>query len=317
LRGSITVDRTDNATWRYLVQQPLDKGKALLYGQLVEAAYTMFKNPGADPLRPDPQGIPPDYELGAWIQMSDFILATKELKFYGFVAHERANQDSRVIAIRGTEGALEWVDDAAAVPVPFQQVPSAGRVALGFDKIYRTLKVVKRRLPGAPAVSAKAETETFMGSFAEQLDQLALSREAERGLAEPKTEGLARPVRPTVVTGHSLGAALATLFVLENHAKNKFDVTTLCTFASPRVGNLEFVHTFNQLPISSWRIVNTRDIVPKLPFQIPIVLDYEHVDVAYPFDSSDFVKNNPVCWHSIETYMHALDPASPLSPDCI
>jgi predicted lipase len=297
--------------------QPLDKQRALLYGRIVQAAYTMFGNPQSpDPLRPEPAGIPSGYELGAWIHMSDFVLDVSELKFYGIVVHSMDDPDSRIIAIRGTEGAVEWIDDAAAILVPFRQVPSAGRVAYGFDKIYSTLKVVKRPLPGAAPRAEGAAPETFAGSFAEQLEQLAISREAERGLA-PLAEGRARPRRPTIVAGHSLGAALTTLFVMENDAKRKFDITSLCTFASPRVGNTEFVHLFNQLPIDSWRIVNTRDVVPKLPPHIPIVLEYGHVDVAYPFNSSDFTKNNLLCWHTMETYLHWLDSSVPLLSQCI
>jgi hypothetical protein len=105
--------------------------------------------------------------------------------------------------------------------------------------------------------------------------------------------------------------------VMENDAKRKFDVTSLCTFASPRVGNMEFVHLFNQLPIDSWRIVNVRDVVPKLPPHIPVVLDYSHVDVACPFDSSTFAKNNLLCWHTMETYLHWLDTSYALLPECI
>jgi hypothetical protein len=301
-----------------LLGQPLDNQGAYFFGQFVQAAYAMFKNPQSpDPLRPEPAGIPAGYELGAWIHMSDFILDVSELKFYGIVVHSLDEPDSRIIAIRGTEGAIEWMDDAAAIPVPFRQVPSAGRVALGFDKIYSTLRVVKRPLPGAAARAMGAAPETFSGSFAEQLEQLAISRETERGLTPPRAEGRARPKRPTSVVGHSLGAALATLFVMENDAKGKFDVTSLCTFASPRVGNMEFVHLFNRLPIDSWRIVNIRDIVPKLPPHIPIVLDYGHVDVACPFDSSGFAKNNPLCCHTMETYLHWLDSNSPLLPECV
>jgi len=302
------------------VGQPLDNKKAFFYGSFVQAAYTMFRNPqGPDPLRPDPAGIPANYELGAWIHMSDFVLDLEVPNFYGIVVHALDNPDSRIIAIRGTEGAIEWLDDAAAIPVPFRQVPSAGRVACGFDKIYSTLKVVKRRLPsasGSDASAASAAPETFSGSFADQLEQLAISREVERGLPS-SADARVRPKRPTIVVGHSLGAALSTLFVMENDAKRKFDVTSLCTFASPRVGNMEFVHLFNQLPIDSWRIVNVRDVVPKLPPHIPIVLDYSHVDLACPFDSSTFAKNNLLCWHTMETYLHWLDASSTLLPECV
>ncbi len=297
--------------------QPLDKQRASLYGQFVQAAYAMFEKPqGPDPLRPEPSGIPAGYELGAWIHMSDFILNDEVLKFYGIIAHKVETPDSRVIAIRGTENAIEWLDDAAAIPVPFRQVPSAGRVAAGFDKIYNTMKVVKRALPGAATHAEGEAQETFSGSFADQLEQLAISREAERGASPAEAQKGPRRQRPTVVAGHSLGSALATLFVMENDSKRKFDISTLCTFASPRVGNTEFVHLFNQLSIDSWRIVNTRDVVPKLPLHIPILCDYGQVDTAYPFDSSTFAKNGLVCWHSMETYLHSLDPGSALLKEC-
>lgn len=68
--------------------------------------------------------------------MSDFILNLEEMKFCGIVVHKTADPDSRIIAIRGTEGAIEWIDDAAALPVPFRHRPSAGRVAYGFERIY-------------------------------------------------------------------------------------------------------------------------------------------------------------------------------------
>jgi triacylglycerol lipase len=303
------------------MSRALDPATAFFYGQFVLAAYNMFKNPqGGDPLRPDPAGIPASYELGAWIHMSDFILNLEVPKFYGIVAHGVDDPQSRVIAIRGTEGAIEWMDDAFAVPVPFRQVPSAGRVACGFDKIYSTLKVIKRTLPAERALAAPgtpvaaAVPDTFGGSFADQLEQLAISREIARKV-KPSATG-ARPARPTVVTGHSLGAALTTLFVMENDTKGKFDICNSCTFASPRVGNMEFVRTFNQLPIDSWRIVNLLDIVPKLPPHIPVLLDYDHVDTAYPFSSASFAKNNPGCWHSMETYLHFLDASSPVDPEC-
>ena len=180
--------------------------------------------------------------------------------------------------------------------VRFRQVPNVGRAEHGFDKIYSTLKVVKRHgapgLPTAKAPAAPAAREETALSFAEQLEQLADT------LEEPEVMRMAkerRPRRSFVVTGHSLGSALATLFVMENKEKNKFDISTVCTFASPRVGNAEFVNQFNQLPLTSWRIVNTQDIVPKLPLHAPF-FDYQHVAMPYGFSSVGEVKWNPRCW---------------------
>jgi pimeloyl-ACP methyl ester carboxylesterase len=189
-------------------------------------------------------------------------------------------------------------------------------VAQGFDEIYSSMKVVKYTPPASRNAITAAAPETYAGSFAEQLEQLAISREAERGVAPSLSEGRGRVQRPTIVVGHSLGSALATLFVLENDSKRKFDVSTLCTFASPKVGNLEFVELFNQLPIISWRLVNTKDLVPDLPIHLPLVFPYDHVDTEYSFNSSGSAKNNPVCWHSMDTYLHWLDPAHQVLPKC-
>ncbi|MFZ0395209.1 MAG: lipase family protein [Terracidiphilus sp.] len=291
---------------------PLDSGKAAFYGQFVAAAYDMYAV-NNDDLRPAPLNIPAGWELSAWIDMSDFLLQIEDPKFYGMVAHETANPDNRIIAIRGTEGVVEWVDDAASiVMVPFRQVPSAGRVAFGFDKIYSTMKVV----PVPRAGLAAAPEPELAGSFGDQLEQLALRREAERGVQKQFAAGRSRRNRPTVVTGHSLGSALATLFVLENSVKGKFDISLISTLASPKVGNLEFKHLFAGLPLTSWRVFNIRDLVPKIPPTIPFILDYEHVDVAYSFDSWPFAKKNLGCYHSIDTYLHWLNNALPVAPEC-
>jgi hypothetical protein len=293
----------------------LDPRGAAFYGQFVAAAYDMYAV-NNDDLRPAPKNILPRWELSAWINMSDFLFQIEAPKFYGIVVHEIANPDNRIIAIRGTEGIIEWLDDAASiVMVPFKQVPSAGRVAFGFDNIYSTLKVVPVR-GTEPGLTAATEPE-LSGSFGDQLEQLALLREAERGVAHQFAAGRTRRDRPTVVTGHSLGSALATLFVLENSVKHKFDISVINTLASPKVGNLEFIHVFNALTLTSWRIVNVRDVVSKLPPTIPFILDYEHVNVAYSFDSWLFAKKNLGCYHSIQTYLHWLDNSLPLTPECV
>lgn len=62
-------------------------------------------------------------------------------------------------------------------------------------------------------------------------------------------------------TGHSLGAALATLAAERLSAKVK--VQGLYTFGSPRVGNTAFCRTF---PVSNaYRFVDHRDLVTKVP----------------------------------------------------
>ncbi len=61
------------------------------------------------------------------------------------------------------------------------------------------------------------------------------------------------------VTGHSLGGALALIAVRELNTQN---MAACYTFGSPRVGSSEFADTIKP-PI--YRVVNTADIVPRLP----------------------------------------------------
>jgi hypothetical protein len=299
--------------------RPLDKKEASFYGRFVNAAYAIFKRDRSQ-LQPEPTAgdIPAPYELVAWVDMSDYAFGDEVPKFYGFIARHTGDRHAYILAIRGTEGWIEWLDDAMVHLVPFTQVPDAGRVSHGFDKIYSTLKVVKRHGLADGAVKAEAvrAPEPMSGSFAEQLEQLADSLE-EPAVQEKMRVSLAeRPRRSFIVTGHSLGSALATLFVIENKDKNKFDISTICTFASPRVGNMEFARRFNQLPLTSWRIVNKQDVVPKIPLHLPMIFDYEHVNTPYDFSSAGEVKWNAGCWHSMMTYLHWLDPAVAVDVDC-
>ncbi|HKW33453.1 MAG TPA: lipase family protein [Candidatus Acidoferrum sp.] len=306
--------------------RPLDKQEAVLYGKFVNAAYAMFKR-DQNVLHPEPAtgDIPDPYEMVAWIIMSDFTFWGKEIpKFYGLIGRHQQQKRNFILAIRGTEGAIEWLDDATAFLVPFRQVPTAGKVERGFDKIYATLKVVKRHGVAAPlptvkptgaaaaALTTAPVREVIQGTFAEQLERLADTFEAPDVMSLAKER---RPRRSFVVTGHSLGSALATLFVMENKQKNKFDITTICTFASPHVGNTEFVDQFDKLALTSWRIVNTQDLVPKVPLRLPF-FDYQHVATPYEFSSAGVVKWGPACWHSMSTYLHWLDASIDIDPEC-
>lgn len=63
------------------------------------------------------------------------------------------------------------------------------------------------------------------------------------------------------VTGHSLGAAMATIAASRIQTK----VTALVTFGSPRVGNYEFV---NSLTVTHYRVQNNCDDVTEVPFRL-------------------------------------------------
>ena len=121
---------------------------------------------------------------------------------------------------------------------------------------------------------------------------------------QPATAQAAAVAQKSVtVVAHSLGSALATLYVADNSLTKKVKTPLLCTLASPRVGDYTFATNFNNLGIASWRIVNELDVVPKLP-----IFPFWHIDTEHLYNSGTSTWWSLECWHSIDTYLHLLDP---------
>jgi predicted lipase len=78
---------------------------------------------------------------------------------------------------------------------------------------------------------------------------------------------------PIFVTGHSKGAAEATLFALELQRQG-FPIAGVYTFGQPRVGNRAFANLYNEtLYEETFRVVNQNDIVPRVP---GVLMGYKH-----------------------------------------
>jgi triacylglycerol lipase len=117
-----------------------------------------------------------------------------------------------------------------------------------------------------------------------------------------------------VVTGHSLGGALATLLVTELNATTQLKPQAW-TFASPKVGDAAFAACFGRLSTVSWRIYNQADVVPYFPADI--FGSYQPVTTGYAINSLGKAKWSLSCAHSLNTYLHLLSPATvPLDPAC-
>jgi triacylglycerol lipase len=84
------------------------------------------------------------------------------------------------------------------------------------------------------------------------------------------------------VTGHSLGAALATLFA--DDAVSLESNVQVCTFAGPRTGLGDFVDSYNQRVPRTLRVVNRWDIVPNVPVPAPPACLYKHVGSVVAID---------------------------------
>lgn len=166
------------------------------------------------------------------------------------IAFVATASDAIYVVFRGTKTISEWISDAEFAQVPYAPVSGGGMTEQGFSAVYATIGAAI-----VDEVNALAQSGRYSTLF---------------------------------VTGHSLGASLATLAAPDLARATPFSAPVLYNFASPRTGDPTFAALVDALP-TSWRIVNTNDEVPKLPPAVTFVLRdgrqelffYEHIDSEY------------------------------------
>ncbi len=100
--------------------------------------------------------------------------------------------------------------------------------------------------------------------------------------------------RKLVLTGHSLGAGLATL-AAARLAANDNPVGEVYTYGSPRVGLRDFAAAYTaRLGANTYRVINHIDIVTRVPL---LVQSYRHVGSRMYFDGSGLFHPNAGAWH--------------------
>ncbi|MDA8378453.1 MAG: lipase family protein [Planctomycetia bacterium] len=135
-------------------------------------------------------------------------------------------------------------------------------------------------------------------------------RAAMDALKEKLDEFLALPAaagKPLFITGHSLGAAMATLYVAHCWRQNKLaNFQGLYTFGSPRVGDGTFVTFLDPLiQNKSYRFVNDQDVVTRVP---PPELGYAHVRQVMYLDAQGCLDNSNENWiRFLNTAVETLD----------
>jgi triacylglycerol lipase len=112
-----------------------------------------------------------------------------------------------------------------------------------------------------------------------------------------------------IVTGHSLGGALATIAVLDlqyNLGRANELTFTVNTFGAPRVGNQAQVESFNRRIQDSHRFIYGWDIVTRVPREWQ---GYAHVDLAHHLGSrwTWQVLSRRFSDHAIDRYVEALE----------
>lgn len=276
--------------WKGLLD-PLDnnlRSEILRYGHFVEAAYKSFE---FDPSSPNyatnkfPKttlfkkcGIPKtgykltkhlhatsSIQLPSWIDKAPSWVATNS-SYIGYIAVcknkdeiKRLGRRDIVIAFRGTTTCLEWLENLRATltninPLQFNNSISPHGIIIdheennqpmvesGFLSLY-TSKCSKH----VPSLQETVRTEI------------------ERILKTYKGENLS-----FTITGHSLGAALALLTAYDirtcfRKTFNRKPLVTVISFGCPRVGNRSFRSLLEKESIKVLRIVNSEDVVTKMP----------------------------------------------------
>ncbi len=231
---------------------------------LSQAAYAVMDGSTAS--------LPPGYSQTSLIQ-ADAVVLTAMTNPHPAVTAMTKNTDifglmgrntasrTAFLSFRGTSDVAEWVADIDAVPDDYRAISGFGQVHAGFQDVYELVR---------------ANITANLATAAAGCDQI-------------------------LITGHSLGAALAVLAapdVARNMPPNTIE-PRLITFAGPRVGVSDFVAKFNALIESCYRVVNFLDVVPFLP-----PAPYVHVGAQISVDSGGQVQ---IAWrHSLPAYQSGL-----------
>lgn len=193
----------------------------------------------------------------------------KDDQIFGFIARSQERPNEIFVVFRGTRESAEWLDNFRPVQKSFlpelkEKSEDLGQVRNGFELIYSAqrankfqsfldkLKPYTHQNKSVKPTIKQVITESF-GNASSWLNQ--------------ETQ--------IYVTGHSLGAALATLAAV--HIKkllkmNNLDVPVhLYTFASPRVGDKTFASHFNA--IDAYRIINSEDLIQSIPLPTTKIFD--------------------------------------------
>lgn len=174
-----------------------------------------------------------------------------------------SNDDFIIVAFRGTETSLR------------SERPDF------LDVVYDLLTDIRILL--VPCEGGGSVHEGFQQGLDEVWWDRDQDGERSAGLKSYLDELSARKNRPIWITGHSLGAALAT-----QAAQRYGAARALYSFGSPLVGDAEFRNRFRA---TYFRIVNNKDIVTRVP---PEALGYRHVGDLISIDGKGRVTGSPV-----------------------
>ncbi|OAB46746.1 lipase family protein [Paenibacillus antarcticus] len=122
------------------------------------------------------------------------------------------------------------------------------------------------------------------------------------------------PDKTLYITGHSLGAALATLCAIDIAANTHYLSPKLFTYASPRVGDPDFTSAFTKYVQTSYRIANPFDVVTHAPpfiYKLPKREKKYYYSHVQTHSSLTFQNGSVADNHMIGSYFAALSKLHP------
>lgn len=123
---------------------------------------------------------------------------------------------------------------------------------------------------------------------------------AMKGIADPLDAALGD--RPLILTGHSLGGAIALCYAAHRIINMK-PVWGIVTFGAPHVSiGQSFGYTLKGIPIYLYR--NGNDPITEVPFHIPVVEDWQHPGVVTQLGDGGGAPS--IGNHMIDSYCAAL-----------
>jgi predicted lipase len=206
-------------------------------------------------------------------EKKDIDFKTLGLKLVKWIDHKKsdtqgfiATKDKTIYIVwRGSSSKKDFQNDASIDKVPF--IEEGEKVHIGFKSSWEAVK-----------------DQTY-----EALDKAL------------KTLGGEDKIDNIIVCGHSLGAAVTTLFAYSIYTIYKSNKIISCTIGSPRVGNKVFKQNFDKSPIESLRIVHNNDVVTHSPY-----IGYYHVNHMLRIDSNGNIKKFMIDWERAWNYLKSM-----------
>ncbi|KAM0015742.1 putative phospholipase A(1) [Helianthus debilis subsp. tardiflorus] len=322
--------------WEGLLD-PLDDGlrhEILRYGDFVEAAYRCFEFDTSSPdyatckfskkrmldrcgLGGSGYKVTKNLHATCGVQLPGWIDRMPRSSWIGYVAVcndekeiERLGRRDVVIAYRGTATCLEWIENLRATLTP----------------LHNDVAPKKKRAMVQKGFLSMYTSATDMCPSLQDMVREEISRIIETYGNEPLS---------VTITGHSLGAALATLTAYDITSTFKHSpMVTVLSFGGPRVGNRNFRSQLENSGTQILRIVNSTDVITKVPGflvdgsndmtkkgvglqgwlkkQVDEADCFRYADVGkelrlYSDASPYLTKSDFATCHDLKTYLHLVD----------